>query len=131
MNNLDPQDTEILKYRESKLNETELPMVGDFIKYSDGKFARIAHIWKNNDGSVEDIQPTMWGIMGSFYLSEGYVSFSGGLKPSIKLEKFSKSNEKKSGEFWFFHHDYITRDNGVYASMNRPVWLCDKDSVTW
>lgn len=137
---LDEQDKEYLnKSQQNYLKHDEI-MVGDYVIFKDDTLRRVSHIWKDDNNNPSDIQTTDvnnkdWnsGNGGSYYLYEnGYMSFSGGLYPAIPVKLFEKTDEFKSGQVWFFHHDYACRDNGVYTEMNFKVWKVNKNKdIVW
>lgn len=112
---LDVKDSEILERRENLFNTQHGPRVGDFIKRLDGKLARFSH--KYSDG-------LQTSVGGSWYLCyTGKANFSGGLDPSIPLERIKKVKDAtKFGEFWFFHHDIAKAHNGVHVLINCDVY---------
>lgn len=127
---LDEKDQIILKQRQVLLDKSAQagPMQGDFIRFADGEYRRIAHVW-TGDGQPEHIQPNLASQGGSYYLGEGYVSYSGGLASAIPWCHFSRSSERMRGVIWFFHHDYATAHNGVYDYADFQVWNCDLKST--
>ena len=100
----DFKDQAIAELRINAWNKDKDPRVGDFVIMPDGKYERFSYNW----GDGLQTSPG-----GSFYLGTGYASFSGGLNPSVPNEKIQKTDEKKIGIFWFFHHDYMTAANSV------------------
>lgn len=59
---------------------------------------------------------------GSFYLGDGYVSFSGSLEPSLPYSSLVDTGDMHDGAVWFFHHDYHQAHNGVSAVAKFRVW---------
>lgn len=100
----DFKDQAIAELRIEEYNKDNDPRIGDYVIMPDGTFERFSYNWGNG------LQTSRGG---SFYLGTGYASFSGGLNPSIPNEKIQKTDEKKIGVFWFFHHDYMTAANSV------------------
>jgi len=116
--NLDPEDNEILKKRLTALNENPGPRVGDFVfMKGEDKPRRFTYDWG------EGIQTTDYGAGGSFYLGDGYVSFSGGLSPSIDKKALLNSGQTRLGRVWFFHHNYACADNGVETEIPFRVFV--------
>lgn len=105
--NFDPKNAEILADRVTLRDAIDGPRVGDFIITLDGTLKRFTYEW--NDG----LQTTWKGTGGSFYLGEGYVSFSGGLNPSIPFENIEATDETRNGSFWFFDLDIRGAGRGV------------------
>lgn len=101
----DARDEEIKQARLALFNAIQGPRVGDFVRMPDGSLHRFSHQWP--DGFQTSTS-------GSFHLSEsGYMSFSGGLDPTIPNDRIRETNETKNGFFWFFHHGYMQAHNGV------------------
>jgi hypothetical protein len=100
----DHRDHAIAELRINEWNKDKAPRVGDYVIMPDGTIERFSYRW---DEGIQTCKS------GSFYLGTGYASMSGGLNPSIPNEKIQKTDEKKIGIFWFFHHDYAT----AYASV--------------
>lgn len=62
---MNERDQQIHETRQGALLKHTTPQVGDVIRFNDGKYARMAHVWD------EDIQPTLTLKSGSFYLGNG------------------------------------------------------------
>lgn len=122
---LDQQDTEIRNTREAAILARLDPKQGDFIRFADGSIKRIAHVWKDENDNPLYIQPTLYRGDSSFYLGESYMSFSGSLDTGIDACHFARTNETMPGNVWFFRHDYARAHNGVYTTIQCPVWNCD------
>jgi hypothetical protein len=103
----DGKDAEILDQREGEWNSRPGPRVGDFVLIGD-RAGRFSHDW--GDGM-------QWSEGGSFYLSGQFVSFSGGLNPSIALADLTPVEETRLGSFWFFHHGCSGAARGVGARI--------------
>ena len=112
METFDTLDAEILVKREKLFNELEGPRVGDFLSTPEGML-RFTHDWGDEiQTTVRPSHPCNGDA--SFYLSEGYVSFSGSLNPSIKKNLLEDTGEKQDGSFWFFHHNFAGAGRGVH-----------------
>lgn len=111
MPEFDTKDAEILAQYQASWNDREGPRVGDFVRMVDGELRRFTHEW--NDG----IQTTWKGQSGSFYLGNGYASYSGGLESAIARSKLRDTGETREGAFWFFHHNHARAHNGVYFKI--------------
>jgi hypothetical protein len=108
----DAVDAEILKERELSFNQMEGPRVGDFLRTPEG-FLRFTHDWGDTiQTTVRPSHPCNGDA--SFYLGDGYVSFSGSLDSGIDKELLRDTGEKQEGPFWFFHHDYAMAHNSVH-----------------
>ena len=117
--NLDERDTEIVNARQAAFLARKAPKQGDVIHFSDGKYARMAHVWE--DG----IQPTISINSGSFYLGDGYMEYSGGLEPAIPMDKFHRTSQTMNAPAWIFHHGHVTAHNGIDVTVKCQVWECD------
>ncbi len=104
---LDDQDREILRRNFNALEEIAGPRVGDFVRFADGTLRQISHDWDEYGVQTSD--------GGSWYLEEGYVSFSGGLYGCTPTEALTLTRERREGNVWFFHHNYRTAGGGVHA----------------
>jgi hypothetical protein len=129
----DVVDAEILKQYQRAFDLVPGPRVGDFLRTSDGML-RFTHDWG------EDIQTTVkakhpcYGD-SSFYLGEGYASFSGSLDPAISKTLMRDTGETAEGSFWFFHHGFQGAGRGVnfripcrvYTLEPRIIKGCPRD----
>jgi hypothetical protein len=109
----DNVDNGIALERLNAYNRDQSPRVGDYVIMPTGEYQRFSYKW-------DDIIQTCYG--GSFYLGHGYASMSGSLEPGIKLDKLVLTNEKKTGSFWFFHHDWQCAHNGVGVKTELRVY---------
>lgn len=114
---LDETDQAILSTRQAKYNTEHDVQVGEFIRFSDGTIRRISYIWPDGVQSTDN----RFGPM-SFYLGDGYVSYSGSLYRCVPRDSLKLTNEKESGGFWFFHHDFPTAHNGVDFMIPCRIW---------
>ena len=101
MRNKDVQDRnlKILSDRMEEYNKIPGARVGDWIRELDGRMTRATHDWDHNlqiGGSD----------YGSFYLGDGYISYSGGLDPGIEKTELRDTGEVKKGKVWFFKDDF-------------------------
>jgi len=126
MNTLDERDQTIFEERQAAFMARTEPKQGDFIRFRNGTIKRIAHVWTDQEGRAESIQPTMYKGDSSFYLGEGYMSFSGSLNSGIDASRFTRTNETMLGAAWFFHHDLARASNGVSVQVTCPVWYCNE-----
>ena len=112
---IDLQDKAIIAQRIANYARISGPRVGDFVTFADGKKRRVAHVWPAdwNDDNVARVQTTDGG---SFYLGDGYISYSGSLYPSIKADTLREVG-KRDGRAWIFHHDWHVADGGVDFQM--------------
>jgi hypothetical protein len=100
------RDKEIFLRRVQLLDEVPGPRIGDWIKYADGTILRIGHVW--TDDAVQPVPG------GSFYLGDGYVSFSGSLYRGVPINSLTATSQKRRGRVWFFHDDQSRADNSVH-----------------
>lgn len=112
---LDPRDRRILDARKASLDGQPGPRVGDYVVFSDGVTRRISYNWG-------DAVQTSDG--GSWYLGDGYCSFSGSLYSSVPIASLTQLPEERDGSAWFFHHDYPAAHNGVDVEIPFRVYSC-------
>jgi hypothetical protein len=113
----DARDIEIVKSRAVSYDARKGPRVGDFV-YLKGEDEprRFTHDWG------DDIQTTMQGSDGSFYLAGNYCSYSGGLDRAIMKNNLVDTGETRMGWVWIFHHDQAEAHNGVDMEMPFRVY---------
>lgn len=112
----DAIDQEILDKRLAARELIDRPRTGDFVRFPTGEIERFSHDW-------EDAFQTSPIHAGSFYLHDhGQGSFSGSLNPAIPADSLSLTDEKKDGEFWFFHHGHAGAGRGVRFSIPCRVY---------
>lgn len=112
----DDRDAEILKTRIADRHANNgAPQVGDWVSFADATMRRIAYIWPDSFQTAEG---------GSYYLGQGYTSYSGSLFGSLPLESLTWTNRKQDGPAWFFHHDHAQAHNGVDVVAPFRVWEC-------
>ena len=114
---LDAKDTEILN-RRAKLHQFDTePRVGDYIQMLDRSMRRFTHYHCNG------MQTTCNDSLNfSFYLGDGYTSFSGTLDPIIKFRNIKSTQETCMAKFWFFHHDLARAHNGIDGWFKVKIW---------
>lgn len=109
---LDERDLEITAARMGAFLEDRSPKVGDYVKFADGVERRISYVWR-----FEDTEPGEYSVQtsdgGSFYLGDGYCTFSGSLHTGVPASTLTLTGTVRRGSCWFFHHDHHCRDNGV------------------
>ncbi len=117
---------ELLERRSRQCQEADRPSVGDFVIFPDPSVPsgfreeRIAHDWG------EDVDAVQTAPGGSFYLGDGYASFSGGLSPAlVPTEALAATGGVRRGRFWFFSRDYARADNGVDVEAPCRVYRYD------
>jgi hypothetical protein len=120
---LDDRDQQIRATRAFQLASSPGPTIGDYVDFADGTTRRIAHVWKPPMGTEVQTSPG-----GSFYLGEGYCSFSGGLDRGIDQARLTLTDEQRDGPVWFFHNDYITCDNSIETTVPFRVYQATGDA---
>jgi len=114
----DERDAFILAFRKAELDKREGPRVGDFVRFpGEAELRRFTHDWGDSIQTSDLLFPH-----GSYYLGEGYVSYSGSLDPSIKKAALTLTDEVREGKVWFFHHDQAKAHNGVSAMVTFRVY---------
>jgi len=124
MKPLDQRNTEIRDAR-AKLLMHNCINVGDFVRFTDGTTRRVSYIWRDEEERLFGIQTS---DSGSFYLSDGYVSFSGSLKRSVPYESLEDTGDTHDGEVWFFDHDWHRAHAGVPCMVKFRVWHCSQEA---
>lgn len=117
------RDLDILNKRVLEFDKRTGPRVGDYLELPYGMFTRFTHAW--DDG----IQ--IGGGSESYYLGDGgYISYSGGLDPSIEYSAILPTDQKKDGMIWFFHKGYSGGGRGVYSMIPFRVFKLTDDYDT-
>lgn len=111
----DDRDRLLISRRQCALGCVDGPRVGDYVSFPCGHVRRVSHNWG-------DTVQTSDG--GSFYLGDGYVSFSGGLFPGVPVDSLADTGMRRDGAVWIFHHDDWRADNGVESSIPFRVYAC-------
>ena len=94
------------------------PQEGEWVTIGD-KHHRIAHIWSRENG-LTGFQPTTYGLGGSFYLCDGYGSFSGSLDSPIKMRL--EHTGWMLAHFWMFYAGSSGAHRGVWFTIPTRVW---------
>ncbi len=117
---LDPHDATIRDVRRRSLDEEPRVRCGDYVEFADGVVRRVSHVhrWEGE----EELVQTSGG--GSWYLGDGYASFSGSLYPSVGASTLTRTDERREGLVWFFHHDWHEAHNGVSVTVPFRVYRC-------
>ncbi len=112
----DAIDQEILERRMAVRELIPRPRTGDYVRFPSGEIERFSHDW-------DVMFQTSPVRAGAFYLHDhGEASFSGSLNPAIPASSLSLSDEKRDGEFWFFHHGRAGADRGVRFNVPCRVY---------
>lgn len=116
-NPISETNLKILKKRFERFEKIPEPRIGDYLILPNGCKRRFTHHWGT------EIQITLWGIGGSFYLSHcGSASFSGGLDAGLSVKKMVKTEEVQMGKFWFFANNEVKAHNSIEVLMPCAVW---------
>jgi|WetSurMetagenome_2_1015567.scaffolds.fasta_scaffold542933_2 hypothetical protein len=116
---LDAINLKLIELREANYNRISSPRVGDYIVMKDKSLQRFSHEW-------EDGLQTTDGRFGcSFHMfSNGGVSFSGGLNPTVKFENIQLlSGDLHFGLFWMFDHDISGAGREINFSIAVRTYL--------
>lgn len=127
MNDLDAKDWTIVANREGALDETDEPRIGDYIEFADGITRRVSHVYSEAEWQHDAGVQTTDG--GSFYLGDGYVSYSGSLYPAVRMTTLTRDFSRgRLGSVWIFHHDHHTAHNGVDTEIKFRVYRCSESA---
>ena len=108
----DDLDRAIAQRRLKVWDRKSKPRVGDYVIMPDGSYERFSYDWGKGIG----IQTCN---SGSFHLNSiGSASMSGGLNPIVPYEKIERTNKKKEGTFWIFHHG----SSGAHKGVGIKAW---------
>lgn len=125
-NRLDDHDREIIAKRGAALLANGDPInPGDFITFACGTTRRVSYVWIDGDEGVKAVQTSDGG---SWYLGDGYVSFSGALYTGVPFETLTDTGDTFDGDVWIFHHDHHCADNGVHSTTKFRVWRCSMEA---
>jgi hypothetical protein len=121
---LDERDEQIRQERIKLWNTRGGPRVGDFVKMPDGSTRRFTFDWSGHagDGGMQTTSGFQPGDQSFHFGSEGYMSYSGSLDPSIPVKDLHDTGEVKDGSCWFFHHGSVEAHNGVYTTVPCRVY---------
>jgi hypothetical protein len=124
ISDLDERDCRIVQKRMGAFLALEGPQVGDYVKFADGIERRISYMWQAEDGLRCQTSDG-----GSWYLGDGYCSFSGSLHPAVPGSSLKLVGVIRRGSCWFFHHDWQMAHNGVDVEL--PMfneWHCSLEA---
>lgn len=97
------------------VNTSPLPMVGEFVLLKDGSIARIAYVMGN--------QAVYLGEKGVYFLGLGYTTQTEGKTGHcITCDHIKLTDEKRPGDFWFYHHNTHLEENKVTRIVMLRVW---------
>lgn len=115
---------DLFKQRIEQYNNIDGIRVGDYIKEND-TYIQVTHIWYDDNEKQELLQTQDLNFgHGSFYLGNGYISYSGSLNTGYHTKNytFNLLDEKKQGVIWFFKRNIHTAHNGINFNMNFRVF---------
>jgi hypothetical protein len=98
MSQLDERNQKILSDRQSAFLSDSTIKSGDFVRFVDGTLRRVSHVWTDARNKPDSIQTSTGG---SFYIGNGYMSFSGGLYSGVDFAQFTRTDETMHGRCWF------------------------------
>lgn len=110
---LDERDTESARARQAAREALTGPQVGDAVTFPDGVRRWISHAWP--DG-VQTSDGGSW-----HWMSNGDMSFSGGLHPSIPTDTLTEDGTAERSA-WFFHHEHAKAHNSITAKATVRAW---------
>jgi len=127
----DGRDAEIRMDRIILLDAVTKPRQGDYVVFANGITRRISHVW--DWSGCEGVEPdedisVQTSTGGSWYLGEGYCSFSGSLYRGVPGKSLTLTSEKRPGSAWFFHHDFAGAGCGVDVTLDFRVYTCNLDA---
>jgi hypothetical protein len=122
---LDERDAAFIAAAMASLDALEGPRVGDFVRFACGTLRRISHAW---DDGPQTSDGGSWhlGRVGKGWDDEGrgFVSFSGSLHRTVPWSTLTRTDERRLGLIWTFHHDHACAHNGVTTSVPFRVYTC-------
>ena len=122
---LDDRDRAIVTRRLAAFDEEPDVRIGDYVDFADGVTRRVSHVYPREWGDDYGVQTSDGG---SFYLDDGFVSFSGSLHRPVPHQTLTLSEQRRPGHVWIFHHDWPERDNGVYDEIPFRVYACSEEA---
>jgi len=115
---LDDRNLEILRESLEALDKHEGPRVGDFVVFADDVVRRFSHDWEESGLQTTDDR---FGSQ-SFHLGDGYLSYSGALRPPVKRETLTRADEIRLGWVWIWHHGWSGASRGVDVQVPLRVF---------
>ena len=114
------KNEEILAERVKLYDARPGPRVGDYVMVVDKVLDRITHIWRD---VPEPRAQCGGGENGSYYLGNGYCSYSGGLNGGCLLSDLEETDLLMDGCVWFFDDDVAGAGRGVYFRIRHRVFV--------
>ncbi len=115
---MDAINTEILASAKSARTAHTDPLVGDWVRFVDGSFRRIAYVWGDGDYQTE----LGWGHI--FLCPSGNGDYSGSLYSAFQAQ-LTDTGETRPSAFWFFSHGLPRAGNGVEFQIPAKVWQAE------
>jgi hypothetical protein len=115
------KNSDLLRRKAKVFNKIKSVRVGDYLEYSPGAFTRFTHKW---DDSIQ----TGGSSGSSYFLGDGYLSYSGSLDDGVKITDVILTKKKKKGSVWFFSEDLSGGGRGVHYIMNFRVYKLKKNA---
>lgn len=122
---LDDRDRAIIASRLAAFDGEPDVRIGDYVEFADGVTRRVSHVFPREWGDDYGVQTSDGG---SFYLDEGFVSFSGSLYSAVPHRTLTPTEHRRPGRVWIFHHDWPGRDNGVHDEIPFRVYACSEEA---
>jgi hypothetical protein len=119
----DERDAIILARKQIAFDTSVGPRSGDVVEFANGIVRRVSHIWP--DEADPDLQTSDGG---SWYLGDGYMSFSGTLHRSVRASTLTDTGETREMPAWFFHHDFHQAHSGVEVMVRVRVYRCNVEA---
>lgn len=123
MKPLDERNREIRAMRQASLTRNKIN-VGDFVTFACGTTRRVSYVIDYQDDDIH----VQTSDSGSFYLGDGYVSFSGSLKRSVPFSTLTNTGDKHDGAVWFFDHDHHRAHGGIDTMIKFSIWRCSQEA---
>lgn len=125
---LDQKDRDLLAASQHQFDLRPGPREGDIIRFSDGVEQRVTHVWGRgaDDGLIQTADDR---FRGTFYFDFGVCSYSGALRPGVRRNTLTLTDERKCAPVWFFHHGRSAAHNGVDAEAVFRVYTCELASA--
>lgn len=116
---LNMTNAQILEMRVASFNEHPGPRVGDYLQLPKlhpklGDMTRFTHAW---DDSIQT-----GGLGGSYYLGDGYLSYSGSLDTGTLRKFIGNQIGTRLGRVWFFDEDIHRAGRGVNFNIECRVF---------
>jgi len=119
------QNANLLRKRVKMYNRKKGPRVGDWVRLNNGVMTRFTYDWgihEREDLGIQIGDRERAGDCGSFFLGDGYCSYSGSLDPCILRKNLRRTNKMKEGRVWFFHLNHWCADNGINFKVKFRVY---------